>query len=242
MCTVTFLPYNKREFILTSNRDEDINRLNALPVQEYEIHGRKIFFPKDQKANGTWIAYDVKGYTLCLLNGAVEAHVPKSFYKKSRGLVLLDFYFYNEPEDFVANYDFNGLEPFTLLFVYSCDETDRVKLYELTWDESTAKLISLDSTLPQIWSSVTLYSEAIISARKQWFDRWLHNNNRYTSDGVLFFHHFAGEGETNNDLIMNRGAKKTVSICCINKSISFTDIIYEDLISKKLHKNKVINC
>lgn len=242
MCTVTYLPLNKREFILTSNRDEDIHRASALAVQEYKINNRTVFFPKDQKANGTWIAHDVKGYTLCLLNGANRPHTHKNEYKKSRGLMLLDFYFYNDPDDFAKFYDFKGIEPFTLLLACSCSDTNQIKLYELKWDEEKVELISHDSSLPQIWSSVTLYSQDVIEQRRKWFEVWLSENNNYSTDIILFFHHFAGNGSSDNDLIINRIEKKTVSICCVNKNISHTDIIYEDILNKKLHKSKVINC
>lgn len=242
MCTVTYLPFNEREFILTSNRDEDILRPRALPVQEYKINNRTIFFPKDQKANGTWIAYDVKGFTLCLLNGSNVAHTPKDSYKKSRGIMLLDFYLYNEPEDFAKQYDFTDIEPFTLIMAYSCSDTSKVRLYELKWDEKNIELIKHDSSLPQIWSSVTLYSQSIIEQRKQWFNTWLHKHETYSVDEILFFHHFGGVGNTENDLIINRGRKKTVSICCIHKNLSHTDIIYEDILNTKLYKIKVINC
>ena len=130
MCTVTYLPVHQREFILTSNRDEDILRLSALSVQEYQVNGRTVYFPKDQKASGTWIAYDVKGYTLCLLNGANRPHVRKDTYGKSRGLVLLDFYTFNDPDVFFKEYDFTGIEPFTMVMAYSCSDTEKVLLYE----------------------------------------------------------------------------------------------------------------
>jgi hypothetical protein len=242
MCTVTYLPFNQREFILTSNRDEDIERPAALPFKEYKVHGRSVFFPKDPRANGTWIAYDVKGYTLCLLNGASEKHSVKTTYKKSRGLVLLDFYNYNEPGNFASQYDFKGIEPFTLIMAYSCSDTDKVRLYELKWDEIKSSLIKHDSALPQIWSSVTLYDEETIKARRAWFDTWLSKHDNYKADDILFFHHFAGTGDKENDLLLNRGQKQTVSISCITKQLSHTDIIYEDLINKKLVKNKIINC
>lgn len=242
MCTVTYLPFNKREFILTSNRDEDISRLPALPVKEYKINGRTIFFPKDQKANGTWIAYDVNGYTLCLLNGANRAHTPKANYVKSRGIMLLDFYSFNDPEKFASEYNFIGIEPFTLILAYSCNDTFKLKLFELKWDEEKIELIEHDSSLPQIWSSVTLYSKEVIEERKSWFDNWLGKHDNYTTDNVLFFHHFGGNGSLENDLVINRNFKKTVSICSISKSLSHTDIIYEDIINKQLYKNKVINC
>lgn len=242
MCTVTFLPINQREFILTSNRDEGIDRLTALPVQEYSINNRTIYFPKDQQANGTWIAYDVLGYTLCLLNGAFKSHIRKENYKKSRGIVLLDFYQYNDPEKFALEYDFNGIEPFTLIIAYSCSETEKVLLHELRWDEKKAYLTPYDSSLPHIWSSATLYSQETIIAREQWFSQWLQNHQSYNNSDILFFHHFGGDGNIASDLLMNRGNVKTVSITCIDKKLLFTEITYEDILNKKLYKNKVINC
>ena len=121
-------------------------------------------------------------------------------------------------------------------------ETERVKLYELKWDEVKVELITHDSSLPQIWSSVTLYSQEVIKERKKWFEVWSLKNSNYTTDSILNFHHFGGNGSEENDLIINRSTKKTVSICCINKNLSHTDIIYEDIVNKKFHKTKVINC
>ena len=242
MCTVTYLPINQKEFILTSNRDEDISRQAALPVAEYRIFDRIVYFPKDQKANGTWIAYDTKGYTLCLLNGAFEKHTPKSSYKKSRGIMLLDFYAYNSPEKFANDYDFNGIEPFTLIMAYYCSDATQVRLHELKWDENKIHLIVHDSSLPQIWSSATLYTQEVVEERRNWFNDWLTTHNSYSNDDILFFHHFGGNGSSENDLMINRGTKKTVSICCIHKNSLNTEIIYEDIQNKKLYKNKVINC
>jgi Transport and Golgi organisation 2 len=242
MCTVTYLPITTKEFILTSNRDEDVKRPTALPVQEYAIANKTIYFPKDQKANGTWIAYDTNGYTLCLLNGAFKKHTSKGNYKKSRGLMLLDFYDYNDPKKFADEYNFEGIEPFTMIMVYCCAETKQIILFELKWDEAKPYLIQHDSSLPQIWSSVTLYSQEVIEQRNGWFNNWLSSNTNYTNDEILFFHHFGGVGKTDNDLIINRGDKKTVSISCIHKSTAHTEIIYEDIVNKKLYKNKVINC
>jgi hypothetical protein len=242
MCTVTFLPLNKRDFMLTSNRDEDISRPVALPVQQYVVAERTIYFPKDPKGNGSWIAYDAQGYTLCLLNGAYKPHRSKGNYRKSRGIMLLDFYAYGDPKTFAADYDFSNIEPFTLIMAYSCSDTDSVLLYELKWDETEARLNRYDASLPHIWSSVTLYAPEIIRQRDIWFNEWLEKKNEFSTDQILFFHHFGGVGENEIDLVMNRGKKKTVSICCINKTQTHTEIIYEDIVNKKLYHNKIIPC
>ena len=57
MCTVTYIP-TPEGCIITSNRDEKITRERALSPQEYLIDGKKIIFPKDPKAGGTWVAHN----------------------------------------------------------------------------------------------------------------------------------------------------------------------------------------
>ncbi|WP_264554454.1 NRDE family protein [Flavobacterium sp. N1861] len=81
MCTVTYVPL-KNGSCLTSNRDEKVAREKAIPPTEYFINNKKVIFPKDPKAGGTWFAYDEKNIII-LLNGAKEkTHHKKSISKK----------------------------------------------------------------------------------------------------------------------------------------------------------------
>ncbi len=240
MCTVTFLPQKDNCFILTSNRDEDTSRQIAMPVEKYIINNIQVYYPKDPKAGGTWIASGSNGFTVCLFNGAFEAHQPKGNYRKSRGLVVLDFFNYKNQYDFIAQYDFSNIEPFSIVFVKHQNNT--IGLCELKWDGEKTYHLNHDASLPHIWSSATLYTEEVIKQREVWFNDWVNNNEVFTKDNILMFHHFGGSGDKENDLVMNRSQKKTVSICCINKRNSVeTEIVYEDVLNKKLYKNKIIS-
>ena len=239
MCTVTYLPQSSNCFILTSNRDEDVARETALPIAKYNINGVQVYFPKDPKAGGTWIATGSNGFTVCLFNGAFEAHKSTGNYRKSRGLVLLDFFNFKNQYDFIAQYDFNNIEPFSLIFVKHQNNT--LGLCELKWDGSKAHHLNHDSSLPHIWSSATLYSTEIIKQREEWFNDWVGKNEIFTKDGILMFHHFGGSGDKENDIVMNRCNKKSVSICAINKKNELeSEIVYEDVINKKMYSNKII--
>jgi hypothetical protein len=95
--------------------------------------------------------------------------------------------------------------------------------------------------LPHIWSSATLYTDEVIKERKTWFNTWVTQNQSFDKDAALMFHHFGGNGDKENDLVMNRNEKKTVSISCINYiSKVETEIIYEDVIHKKTYTTKLI--
>ena len=239
MCTVTYLPQVGNSFILTSNRDEDVYREVALPVNKYTTDKNWIYYPKDQKAGGTWIASGSNGFTVCLLNGAFNAHQTTGNYKKSRGLVVLDFFNYTSQYDFINEYDFLGIEPFTLIFVKHHSETN-IGLCELRWDGVKTHHSNYDASLPHIWSSVTLYSNDVIQQRQTWFNTWV-NNNVFTKESILMFHNLGGNGDKENDLIINRNQKKTVSICCIQRfNANETDITYVDVVNTKLYTAKIL--
>ncbi|HAD11338.1 MAG TPA: hypothetical protein DCF33_02760, partial [Saprospirales bacterium] len=111
MCTVTYLPLSNG-FILTHNRDEAPARSPKSIVRE---GSPAILFPRDTHAGGTWIACSQSGRTACLLNGAFVLHRRQPPYRRSRGLLLLDFFDWKNADDFFAEYDLHNIEPFTFL-------------------------------------------------------------------------------------------------------------------------------
>lgn len=213
MCTVTFLPCGNNDYILTSNRDEKNVRKKAQPPRKF-IHGSfSVFYPKDSEAGGTWIVTGKKHFTLCLLNGAFEKHRPAPPYRKSRGLVVLDFFAFENAAGFAAQYDFSGIEPFTLVIL---DTSSSLQLHELRWDGQTITLTPKDANAPHIWSSVTLYEDDVIAQRREWFSSWLQTNREFKMEEIIRFHEFGGTGDKANDLLMNRGNEVlTVSITSI---------------------------
>ena len=153
----------------------------------------------------------------------------------------MDFFNYQNQIDFIEQYDFTNIEPFSLVFVKHQD--NRIGLCELKWDGERIHHLNHDSSLPHIWSSVTLYSEEVIKQRESWFNEWVKKNEIFTKESIFMFHHFGGSGDKENDLVMNRSSKKTVSICSINKRNEFeTEIVYEDVINKKVYTNKILAC
>lgn len=228
MCTVTFIPEKEGAgFILTSNRDESPGRGKALPPASYDINGDAVYFPKDPSAGGTWIATSEDLYTACLLNGAFERHHWNPPYRKSRGLVLLDYFRVKDPQSFAADYDFDGIEPFTLLLV---DANQAISLDELRWDGVKIHHRQLDPTTPAIRSSATLYDPEIIRKREELFGSWLSENGEPSSQETLEFHATAGIGDSFNDLVMNRNDKvKTVSITQIIHATDKPKMIHRDL-------------
>ena len=136
MCTVTFIP-NRSGFTLTHNRDEAPSRSSVSIAQDDHKQDDLIVFPRDSKAGGTWFATSESGKTVCLLNGAFLKHHHNPPYKRSRGLMVLDFFDYHDPNRFFHEYELDGMEPFTLIFARPG------VLTELRWDEHQRHILKV---------------------------------------------------------------------------------------------------
>jgi Transport and Golgi organisation 2 len=223
MCTVTFIPVNDRCFI-TSNRDEKAARLKAIPPAVYADYKATLLYPKDAAANGTWIAMNQLGNAAVLLNGAFVKHDPEPPYRKSRGLIFLDIIAGAEPVDWFAEMNLYKIEPFTVAIL------QQGKLYECRWDGMRKHYQQLDEKQPHIWSSATLYPDEVISKRKQWFSKWVTDHPQPSQKDIFLFHQFAGDGDSHNDVLMNRdGHMLTVSITGIEVSSEKGAMHYLDL-------------
>lgn len=225
MCTVS-LVYNSEEspgFILTSNRDEAPGR-ETLSPDFYNVNDSRLLFPKDAVAGGTWIGVSGNKRVVCLMNGGFENHIRENKYRVSRGVVVKDILAAEDPLLEINSYNFHGIEPFTLILA---DWKQDLFFYELVWDGSKAHQKNLELK-NHIWSSSPLYSPEMRKLREAWFEEFQQRKNA-TSESLWDFHHSAGVGNKNIDLIMDRGFIKTKSITQIIKTSEKTRMIYEDL-------------
>jgi uncharacterized protein with NRDE domain len=233
MCTVTYIPTNDKYFI-SSNRDERKSRSRAIPPAVYEINQKKLIFPKDGDAGGSWIALHENGNAAVLLNGAFEKHVAMSPYRKSRGKIFLTIIGNEGPARYFHQLDLDQIEPFTLVLL------EKDSLYEFRWDGKDKHARQLKKHRPYIWSSATLYEKSIVEKREQWFASFLNRNPQPTQKDIVAFHQFTGDGDTKNDLLMEReGVYATVSITSMlltadRGSMKYLDLKDNSLVEKKI--------
>ena len=70
----------------------------------------------------------------------------------------------------------------------------------------------------------------MISKRESWFHQWVLSNPAPSLDELLHFHQFSGDGDSHNDLLMNRnGHVYTVSITGLHIGPHSTLMKYIDL-------------
>lgn len=233
MCTVTYLPV-PNGFVLTQNRDETPTR-SPQTISREKRFGTEFLFPKDTKAGGTWIATARDGRTACLLNGAFEKHKHEPPYRLSRGLVLLDFFSWPEPQLFFEQYDLDGIEPFTFLFF------SPGRVTELRWDGKNRHLKNLPPDQAHFWCSATLYPPPMQERRERVFRDWLaaQNLGQPRLSSRIFTLHLTGSvGDPENDYVMNRGGRVcTVSVTQVVLQNGHVRMRYTDLLDAK-HDSK----
>jgi hypothetical protein len=224
MCTVSFVAVNDK-VIITSNRDEAVLR-PALPPETYLLNNKKITFPKDPKAGGTWYAANENGTVLVLLNGADEKHRHRPPYSRSRGLIVLEIISSDVSILYWDAIDLEGVEPFTLVLY------EDSRLYQLRWNEIEKSRIDLEADQPHIWSSTTLYPKEIREQRSEWFYRFMERNEDITETELFNFHRYTENSNAQNGLIINRNdALKTLTI---------TQSIIKDKTLKMVHYDLIL--
>ena len=233
MCTVTYIPLGNNDFILTSSRDVPYKRERASKPEKYVEEGIDIWYPKDGRAGGTWIGLSSKKRLICLLNGAFKYHTSRSDYKKSRGLIVKELLRANNLKTALKNIDLTGIEEFTLTII---DWDGKLELIEFVWD-GINKHLKLMPQEPHIWSSSTLYDENVKQLRRNWFADWQKQKD-FSQHHILNFHHNAGIGDPNIDVLMDRKLGGTVSISSIKKQENLISFHYEDV--KEHSKSELI--
>ncbi|MGJ3233693.1 NRDE family protein [Marivirga sp.] len=233
MCTLTYLPLSEDQYILTTNRDESPDRGLSLFPSYHHVEGKNIVFPKDPKAGGTWVATSDNGISVCLLNGANKPHEFKPPYRMSRGLVVMEAIECIKPDEFFKNYDFTDIEPFTMVVLF---HDPQLRILEFKWDGENTFLEEKDPKSPHLWASAQLYTKEAIENRNKWFQKWLRENKDFSIEAIREFHSNAGNGDLQNDMIMDRGIVKTVSITSICSLKGIINMVNHNLLENHIQE------
>ena len=234
MCTVSFVKTN-HTVIITSNRDERVLRPSAEPPVVYTLACKKIMYPKDPQAGGTWYVVDNDGNVLVLLNGAREKHIINPPYRKSRGLIVLELISALSPIHAWDGILLEKIEPFTIVLF------EKEVLYQLRWDGLAKEKLVLDTNKKHIWSSSPLYSAAIRKEREQLYYSFLQKKEFIDAQAMYHFHRYTDVEDSENGLIINRNdALKTLSITQTVLKDSALDLRYFDLITEQEYASSFV--
>lgn len=221
MCTLTYV-YGPQVRTITANRDEDPER-SAAGLSTYRNRRGDLFYmAREPLHGGTNMVIGQDQSVVVLLNGAFRPHPFGKSYKKSRGIMVLESLDFDSFPDFRASYDFDGIEPFTMVYLGAA-------VYELRWDGGKVYFMEYPKSESRVWASAQLYAPQVIEKRARWFSDLL--VNKPSPEQVYHFHLYAGEGDPENDMVMNRANKvQTVSVTQLAVTSEEATLIHKDLI------------
>ena len=228
MCTVSFISRGD-SYYLTSNRDEHISRPISYEPKEETIGSLRLLFPKDPKAGGTWFAVNELGAVGVLLNGAFVRHTPQGNYAKSRGLILLDVLSSKNPLVMLEQMELYQIEPFTLVLFTS-------DLLEFRWDGTQKYFRPLDKAQNHIWSSATLYQDAVMAHRAKLFSQFVEGNDQISPKDVMAFHSNNHNDFENGFVIDRETGLRTFSVTQVVLHEDEILMRHADLLNNRLHE------
>lgn len=239
MCVVSYLPKAGGGYVLTSNRDEKPQRGQSLPPRRFRMAKRNLYYPMDPLKGGTWIVTNDKGRSLCLLNGGLQAHQPEPPYRISRGQMILELCILDELAEASELYNFDGIEPFTLVVIEAGSQANRLE----SWSWNGEKLLKQkhDQSSPHLWCSSTLYNPRIQQQKNAVFNEWLRTTSEKESEEIVDFHLILNRNEPQKSIRRFPGNEvETLSITSISENHETKCIRYIDLKQEHEYRLRII--
>lgn len=152
MCIVS-LSIKEQDFILTHNRDEDVNRASSKVLHEDSSGHEKVIYPQDEFSKGTWILSS-NTWATCMLNGAETCYKHNPPYRHSRGKIPFILQKYKEFDKYYNDLMLDNIAPFTQIVVH----IPSTQAYLLQWDGNKKSFIKIKESF-SVFSSSTLYNK-----------------------------------------------------------------------------------
>ncbi len=230
MCLVSYSP-TENGFLICSNRDESPLRSHS-PIDSFNTSSGTILCPVDTKG-GSWLICADNGSAICILNGAFENHLRRNDYRMSRGLMMKAFFEYKSKKEFLHQFNFDKIEPFTMVI------KDRLGLYEFRWDGACKHIKHLKSDQLHVWSSSTLYTPEVQEQREAAF-RKQYKLNVPTVESLIKIHRDTTLGDKAIDFVMQRSDRvATISISIIEKKDASFFLEHHNLRSETSEKHEL---
>jgi len=211
MCTLSLFKTDDGYKVFI-NRDERHDRPVERPPQILcDQHG--VYGPVDPVSNGTWVAYNDRGYWGCLLNGYLEEEGHDYSGYKSRGGVLLEILSQDDPLLYIDQLDVSNYPSFRLVI----GSYEAHKLF--VWDGSEYKEQDFHASYnghAYFLSSSSWNQDEVIRIRKGLFENWVAQNE--APNGAMPDFHFSREPDMQSAPMMHRSYSRTQSITALNVS------------------------
>lgn len=238
MCTVTYLPLENGQYILTHNRDVGTQRKLATPPEIHEMGINKLIYPTDPQGGGTWNALTETHHAF-ILNGAEYDYHPNFDALRSRGDLCIALLTAND--SYLETVDMSDYDDFTLVLVNTADRTAPLKEWKWNGKELTTREFPADE--PHLWISTGLYQLDDYKRKMAAFQKLLEEIDyenpvlslEDTAEEIWTWHSQSEVAGKEGFVIDRPYGVKTVSIFQTVKNKNEYDFRYKDMIEEKVH-------
>ena len=102
-------------------------------------------------------------------------------------------------------------------------------MFECRWDGTNRHVLRLNQNKEYIWSSATLYSKEISDKRSDRFKNW-RSHTTIDIESILAFHEFRDDNSNIDDICLDQGLLKTVSVTSITIGTRGAEMTYKDML------------
>lgn len=222
MCTLTWR-VTPDSYQILFNRDEQRSRSIAVPPSEFIQSGRTALMPIDPDGQGSWIACNDSGLSLCLLN-YYQGIKPVSVTQSRGQLVRQLAYCQSEKEVLIRliNLDWDRFPPFTLVIFDDAKLKKTEKVLSIIWDGIKVKHVIQSSPL----TSSSYEFESVKAARQTHYNTL--NTDKPSLLKLMAYQLSHIPQRSAHSVCMHREDAHTVSLTIIN--------VERDLVSMDYHQ------
>jgi len=224
MCTISWF-YDRQDYHVFFNRDEQKTRARAFPPQLFESSLPSLM-PIDPEGNGSWLSSNAAGLTLALLN-FYQGRLPKGPLRSRGQIVKRLSACQNAGEVLTALNKFSlpKYAPFSLLVFTQNAVKSPVEVPMFRW--TGRELLNIQQTSPLISSA--LFYQDVRASRVAVFEKTLLETDKH--DVALFYRlhrDHSPHGPSASSICMHREDAQTVSFSHVHVGCDRTEFHYWD--------------
>lgn len=236
MCTITYLPLENGDYILTQNRDVGTKRVIAIPPERHEINGQILVYPVDPQGGGTWNAVSETHHAF-IMNGAEFDYYPAAEAVLSRGELCIGLLLHGEA--LFDKLEMQKFDHFTIVLINTADRNAPIR--EWRWNGRELNTREYPGNKAYLWISHGLYSEEDYMRKTPAFQEWYSEITKVLqstdniAEKVWEWHHLK-EVDGKEGFIIDRDyGVMTVSVLQTKKERGTFSYRYEDIKTEEEH-------
>ncbi len=214
MCTLSVIELPQSGYRVVHSRDEQRSRGQAYPPAERVINGKRVWYPTDSDAGGTWVVCDADGVTTGVLNfNCAKRRNPNP--TQSRGEIPLMMIEHSDLESMLEMLQGMDLSVYATFTAFAIKPTaSGVQALIVEWDANELRVVRTpDQDFEPIVVASSGLGDEFVQVRVPLFEQMVAADPTPESQDAYTWHRWDDRPEYS--VLMSRKDARTVSITTI---------------------------